>query len=94
MSLNLSRRVFLRGLGSSLIAAPAIVSASSLMPVRGLVMPVAPIMFTATWSDYSGRFDAVVDLSVVRRAFLQKLYVQLWEPGPLLRILQHDPARH
>jgi hypothetical protein len=33
-----SRRAFLSGLGS-IIAAPAIVKASSLMPVRGIVMP-------------------------------------------------------
>lgn len=34
----MNRRGFLRGLGS-LIAAPAIVQASSLMPVRGIIMP-------------------------------------------------------
>lgn len=36
--LAVNRRSFLTGLGS-LIAAPAIVRASSLMPVRGIVMP-------------------------------------------------------
>lgn len=35
-----SRRSFLTGLGASLIVAPAIVRAASLMPVRGIVMPV------------------------------------------------------
>jgi len=35
-----TRRAFLTGLGGALIAAPAIVRASSLMPVRGIVMAV------------------------------------------------------
>jgi hypothetical protein len=34
------RRSFLLGLGASLVAAPAVVRATSLMPVRGIVMPV------------------------------------------------------
>lgn len=37
----MNRRGFLLGLGTSIIAAPAIVRAASLMPVRGIVMPVA-----------------------------------------------------
>lgn len=36
------RRSFLLGLGS-LIAAPAVVQAASLMPVRGVIMPAAPL---------------------------------------------------
>lgn len=36
------RRSFLLGL-SSLIAAPAVVQAASLMPVRGIIMPVGPL---------------------------------------------------
>lgn len=36
-----SRRGFLAGL-SAIIAAPAIVRASSLMPVRGIIQPIAP----------------------------------------------------
>lgn len=38
----MDRRSFLTGLGISLIAAPAIVRAGSLMPVRGIVMAVNP----------------------------------------------------
>ena len=38
----MDRRSFLTGLGTSLIAAPAIVRAVSLMPVRGIVMAVDP----------------------------------------------------
>jgi hypothetical protein len=36
----MDRRGLLLGLGASLIAAPAIVRAASMMPVRGIVMPV------------------------------------------------------
>lgn len=39
----IGRRGFLIGLGSLLVAAPAIVRAASLMPVRGIVMPVEPV---------------------------------------------------
>jgi len=37
VSLDLSRRSFFRGLGATLIAAPAIVRAASLMPVRRMI---------------------------------------------------------
>jgi hypothetical protein len=36
MSIDLSRRSFFRGLGATVIAAPAIVRATSLMPVKKL----------------------------------------------------------
>lgn len=36
----MNRRSFLFGASASLIAAPAIVRAASLMPIRGIVMPV------------------------------------------------------
>lgn len=38
----LSRRSFFAGLGAA-VAAPAVVAASGLMPLRGIVMPVAPV---------------------------------------------------
>ena len=39
-AMTTSRRAFLVGLSSSVIAAPAIVRAASLMPVRGIILPV------------------------------------------------------
>lgn len=39
----LARRGFLFGAAASLVAAPAIVKACSLMPVRGIVMDVPPV---------------------------------------------------
>jgi hypothetical protein len=50
--MTLSRRGFLSGLASAL-AAPAIVRSTSLMQVRGIVMPPAPI-FTAEMGVYEG----------------------------------------
>ncbi len=45
--MNLNRRGFLGGLGASIVAAPAIVRAASIMPVRGIIMSVAPPRFDA-----------------------------------------------
>ena len=48
-----SRRSFLVGIGASLIAAPAIVKAASLMPVRGIVQRwVAPGVLTEIDSSH------------------------------------------
>ena len=43
----MDRRSFLTGFGASLIAAPAIVRASSLMPVRGIILPID---FKSIWA--------------------------------------------
>jgi hypothetical protein len=43
----MDRRSFLTGLGASLIAAPAIVQAASLMPVRQIVMPLPTLTVEA-----------------------------------------------
>lgn len=53
-----NRRSFLIGAAASLLAAPAIVHASSLMPIRGLIMDVKPVEIV-----YSGlfRFVAIYD---------------------------------
>lgn len=36
----MDRRSFLFGVGAALIAAPAIVRAASLMPIRGIILPI------------------------------------------------------
>lgn len=55
----LHRRGFLLGLGAGLVAAPAIVRAASLMPVRGIIMPVeagvGDIWMRGVVADYDGR---------------------------------------
>jgi hypothetical protein len=48
-----SRRSFLIG-AAALIAAPAVVRASSLMPVRGIVQPVMPE--PQVWTFYERRY--------------------------------------
>lgn len=47
-----SRRTFLTGLAATLVTAPAIVRASSLMPVKGIVMEVARVTFTTPYGTY------------------------------------------
>lgn len=57
-----SRRSFITGL-SALIAAPAIVRVSSLMPVRGIVMPAMPV--PEVWAYFERRFVWVEGPSTV-----------------------------
>lgn len=62
----MNRRSFLFGVGASLIAAPAIVRAASLMPVRGIVMavdnwPVFKIETFGANEPYLVGWDALLD---------------------------------
>jgi len=41
MTMTMHRRRFLTGFGAAIVSAPAIVRVASLMPVRGIVMPVS-----------------------------------------------------
>lgn len=88
--IELSRRSFLGGLTAGMIAAPAIVRAASLMPVRASIlplpdlMPYAPTIF-GTWMDYSGTFS----VPVIRHAFVPRLRVQAYvTPLPLDWLLE------
>jgi hypothetical protein len=73
-----SRRGFITGL-IALVAAPAIVRAGSLMPVRRMI-------------DRMPYLASPMDIrSVVRRAFVPRLYVRMWNENPvedLIRSLQ------
>lgn len=66
----MNRRSFLFGVGASMIAAPAIVRAASLMPIRGIVMPIAeesfPVgtVFLDTNTLYNVCFTAGGDLEI------------------------------
>jgi hypothetical protein len=73
-----SRRSFITGM-AALIAAPAIVRASSLMPVRGIIMDAAPQY--AAGSLY-GELCAVT-----RQAFVPRLFVQIWASSPALNAM-------
>jgi hypothetical protein len=71
----MNRRLFLRGL----VAAPAVVAASSLMPIRGLVMPWKPmpnllkllwheeVVWTAGPGDPFSRVLYMVHSNITRR---------------------------
>lgn len=50
---SMNRRGFLLGLGASLIAAPAIVRAGSLMPVRAIVQPILAVAPAAAHASSS-----------------------------------------
>lgn len=70
-----SRRSFLTGL-ASLIAAPAIVRVTSLMPVRGIIMDSGYVGSIGGVSIYEDLVD------ITRQAFVPRLYVQLYDKWP------------
>jgi hypothetical protein len=78
-----NRRGFITGL-IALVAAPAIVRAGSLMPVRRMI--------ELGEGDRMPYLASPMDIrSVVRRAFVPRLYVRMWNENPvedLIRSLQ------
>lgn len=73
-----SRRGFLSILGSGLIAAPAIVKCASLMPVRGIIMPVE--------LEYNGMIiREVLDLQKLinlrRQMTIEYIHRNMFEPS-------------
>ena len=79
----MNRRGFLLGL----LAAPAIVRASSLMPVRALLELEIdePFRFTGFESTVPLISESLMD--TVRRTFVSSLLVQIHKPDPMLRRL-------
>ena len=77
MALILRRREFLVGLVSAAFAAPAIVRAASIMPVKQMLVlgPGDRLPYLASPMDI---------MAVTRKAFVPRLYVQLWRENPLL----------
>lgn len=59
-----SRRSFLVGIGASLIAAPAVVKAASLMPVRGIVQDVRQPPWKPMWRGYYDVYRSEVQISI------------------------------
>lgn len=64
--MTLNRRTIIVGATASLIAAPAVVRAASLMPVRGIVLPSEPVQYNFAQRLY---------LDCVRRALARG-----WDP--------------
>ena len=81
----LERRKFLTGL-ASLIAAPAIVRVSSLMPVRGIVQPLIARteLPQSTWRTYNEL------IAITRRGFIPRLHILHYAANPMLVALQED----
>lgn len=69
-----SRRSFITGLGALFIAAPAIVRVQNIMPVKALEEAAFE------WSP----FYTVYQTDVVRRAFVPRLFVDMWIADPML----------
>lgn len=61
MAFDLSRRGFFAGLGASLVAAPAIVRAASLMPVKVVVRPHPCKM----WASYLHEYNLMVENAIL-----------------------------
>jgi hypothetical protein len=73
-----SRRSFLLGLGSALVAAPVVVRAASLMPVRGIIQDVGVEYGVISADMYR---DLV---SITRKAFMPRFSVQVYKQPPVL----------
>lgn len=80
--INSSRRGFLLGLGSTIIAAPAIVRAASLMKIRSLEQ-IDEFEF--------GGFESTIPIGQFREltAVTCMDFVQIYQSSPLLDILQN-----
>lgn len=59
----LSRRFLLKGFGVALITAPAVVRYASLMPVRGIIMPIEPV-YPFPKMSLPGRYKLVGKIAV------------------------------
>ena len=80
----LSRRAFLGGMAAT-VAAPAIVRFDSIMPVRAVANDLLK----------NGRLlsseELVAELQdVVRRVFVPRVYVQLWQRSPLMQQMMRN----
>lgn len=58
---SLSRRGFIGGL-AALIAAPAVVRAASLMPVRGIIIPTRNLITLEEYARACGRGLAIIEM--------------------------------
>jgi len=95
MPLDLSRRYFLTGLSAGVIAAPAIVRAASLMPIKALEREIGfdALLGPGDRAPYLTSLEEMMARlqSVTRRAFLPRLNVQLYQSRPFLSaMLQPD----
>jgi hypothetical protein len=78
--LILPRRKFLMGLGASIIAAPAVVRAASLMKISAVEEDAAFV-----WESYASEFPLSELARITRQDFIPSVYVQIHKPNLLLR---------
>lgn len=92
MPLDLSKRSFIIGALSAL-AAPAIVRAASLMPVRSIS---ENIFAEAHWIEHIPMSpDMYSDLiAVTRKAFVPRLFVEIYRENPLLLLMHQLDAEN
>ena len=86
--MEMNRRGFLRGLGATFIAAPAIVRASSLMAISApkmLTIRGVPII----WDSALGPIWAELS-DITRQAFMPSVYKQIFFVNPILSHLEQE----
>ena len=83
--IQLNRRSFFSGLAAA-FAAPAIVRAASIMPVKALILPPEPELIIPI---SSGLYADLTDMT--RAAFVPRLFVQIYRADPLPPILEYRP---
>ena len=83
MTILTSRRSLILGAGASLLTAPAIVRASSLMPVKALPAELGGL---SLWSELA---------DMTRKVFVPRLFIQVYAANPISAALsgQSGPAR-
>jgi hypothetical protein len=87
-----TRRSFITGL-ISLVAAPAIVRAGSLMPVKAIIEPVGTFNVPLDPTDCIIGDGYITEVaSMTRKAFLPQLFVQTYKVDPLLQKLLESGA--
>lgn len=78
--MTIARRSFLTGL-ISLVAAPAIVRAGSLMPVRAMVIIEPRPIFTSSIGTYNGVIFHEIDIAWGRKWITRAEALEIW-PDP------------
>ncbi len=87
----ITRRTLIRGLGATLLCAPAIVRASSLMAVKPLLDQQAYLVQYGDSVINTNIYDELV--AVTKRAFVPKLYMRVYETSPFLKLVRPCPLR-
>ena len=91
--LILPRRKFLTGLGASIIAAPAVVRAASLMKISAFEDEIGLMQMVNGGAFRYSELSAVTRAAVTRAAFVPSIYLQIYKGNPLLKQFIEGAAR-